>query len=98
MIPAFHAAIDEGLPDAHDDPQEISTSPGKFAPALQSLISKLGGLTALRATHSLRCTLYYLSLEAGSPPAQTGSFATQQGNVLQQQVEQISSKWRPSRR
>ena len=42
MIPAFHAAIDEGLPDAHDDPQNFDLA-GKFAPALQSLISKLGG-------------------------------------------------------
>ena len=23
LIPAFHAAIDEGLPDAHDDPQNF---------------------------------------------------------------------------
>jgi hypothetical protein len=40
LVPAFHATIDEGLPDSHDDPQNFDLG-GKFAPALQALIAQL---------------------------------------------------------
>lgn len=40
LIPAFHAPIDEGLPNAHDDPQNFDLG-GKFAPALRNLIGQL---------------------------------------------------------
>ena len=35
MIPAFHAAIDEGMDDAHDDPQHFEMA--RFASALERL-------------------------------------------------------------
>ena len=41
MIPAMHAPLDEAMPD-HDDPQNFDLE-GKLAPALQALITKLGG-------------------------------------------------------
>ena len=37
LIPAFHATIDDGIPDAHDDPQNFEL--GKFARALDKLLS-----------------------------------------------------------
>ena len=36
MIPAYHSAIDAGIKDAHDDPQNFDLS--KFAAALKSLL------------------------------------------------------------
>jgi hypothetical protein len=39
MIPAFHATIDEGLPNAHDDPQNFSLA--DFAARLTELIARL---------------------------------------------------------
>jgi hypothetical protein len=36
MIPAFHAAIDEGTPDAHDDPQNFDLK--KFDTSLGHLL------------------------------------------------------------
>lgn len=39
MIPAYHSAIDAGIKDAHDDPQNFDL--GKFAGALGSLIKKI---------------------------------------------------------
>jgi hypothetical protein len=39
LVPAFHAAIDEGLPDAHDDPQHFEI--GRFAEALATLLDAL---------------------------------------------------------
>ena len=42
MIPALHAPLDEGGPGDHDDPQNFDLA-GKLAPALQALITKLGG-------------------------------------------------------
>jgi hypothetical protein len=35
LIPAFHAALDEGIADAHDDPQHFETT--RFAAALERL-------------------------------------------------------------
>ena len=37
LIPAFHATVDDGIPDAHDDPQNFEL--GKFARALEKLLS-----------------------------------------------------------
>ena len=37
LIPAFHATIDDGIPDAHDDPQNFELS--KFTRALEQLVS-----------------------------------------------------------
>ena len=37
LIPAFHATVDDGIPDAHDDPQNFEL--GKFARALDQLVS-----------------------------------------------------------
>ena len=37
LIPAFHATVDDGIPDAHDDPQNFEL--GKFAGALERLMS-----------------------------------------------------------
>jgi hypothetical protein len=37
MIPAFHAAIDEGTPDAHDDPQNFDLT--KFDTSLGHLLT-----------------------------------------------------------
>lgn len=39
MIPAYHSAIDAGIKDAHDDPQNFEI--GKFAGALAGLIKKI---------------------------------------------------------
>lgn len=39
LIPAFHAAIDAGIKDAHDDPQNFDLE--KFAASLQSLIKRI---------------------------------------------------------
>jgi hypothetical protein len=39
LIPAFHAAIDEGLEDAHDDPQNFEIA--RFAAALEALRATL---------------------------------------------------------
>jgi hypothetical protein len=41
LIPAFHAAIDEGLPDAHDDPQNFDLA--AFDAAVTARIAALGG-------------------------------------------------------
>lgn len=41
LIPAFHAALDEGMNDAHDDPQHFDLL--AFAAALQALLQQLGG-------------------------------------------------------
>jgi len=40
LIPAMHAALDEGLNDAHDDPQNFDLG-GKFTAALSELITQL---------------------------------------------------------
>jgi hypothetical protein len=37
LIPAFHAAVDAGIPEAHDDPQNFELE--KFAAALEALLS-----------------------------------------------------------
>jgi hypothetical protein len=39
LIPAFHSAIDAGIKDAHDDPQNFELE--KFANELKKLIEKL---------------------------------------------------------
>lgn len=39
LIPAFHSAIDAGIKDAHDDPQNFEIE--KFSQALKSLLKKL---------------------------------------------------------
>jgi len=39
LIPAFHAAIDEGIPDGHDDPQHFDLD--AFARSLQSTLDAL---------------------------------------------------------
>jgi hypothetical protein len=39
LIPAFHAAIDEGISDAHDDPQNFDLS--KFDTALGQLLTNM---------------------------------------------------------
>ena len=39
LIPAFHSAVDAGIKDAHDDPQNFELE--KFADKLQKLINKL---------------------------------------------------------
>jgi hypothetical protein len=39
MVPAFHAVIDEGIPDAHDDPQNFELA--KFDAALRQLLMKI---------------------------------------------------------
>lgn len=41
LIPAFHAALDEGIPGAHDDPQHFEVE--RFAGALQQLRETLEG-------------------------------------------------------
>src|SRR5258707_1635331 len=43
LIPAFHAAIDEGLSDAHDDPQNFDMD--MFVSAMTTLRMSLGGRT-----------------------------------------------------
>lgn len=40
LIPAYHAAIDAGIKDAHDDPQNFELD--KFAEHLEKLIKKIG--------------------------------------------------------
>ncbi len=37
LIPAFHSAVDDGIPDAHDDPQNFELR--KFARELEQLVS-----------------------------------------------------------
>ena len=37
LIPAFHATVDDGIPDAHDDPQNFDLK--KFASELQKLLA-----------------------------------------------------------
>lgn len=39
MVPAYHSAMDAGIPDAHDDPQNFELR--EFAKALSSLIGKI---------------------------------------------------------
>jgi len=39
MVPAFHAVIDEGIPNAHDDPQNFELV--KFDVALGLLLTRL---------------------------------------------------------
>jgi hypothetical protein len=39
LIPAFHSAIDAGIKDAHDDPQNFELE--KFAKALENLVKKI---------------------------------------------------------
>ncbi len=39
LIPAYHSAIDAGIKDAHDDPQNFEL--GKFAKAIDKLLKKL---------------------------------------------------------
>ena len=41
LIPAFHAAIDAGIPNGHDDPLNFSIA--SFADSLQKLIDQLNG-------------------------------------------------------
>lgn len=40
LLPAFHAAVDAGIPDAHDDPQNFDM--GGWLAALESLLAELG--------------------------------------------------------
>ncbi len=40
LIPAFHAAFDHGIPDAHDDPQGFSTE--QWAAAVRTWIAAVG--------------------------------------------------------
>ena len=39
LIPAFHAAVDAGIKDAHDDPQNFELK--KFADKLKSILKKI---------------------------------------------------------
>ena len=39
MIPAFHAVIDDGIPDKHDDPQNFEF--GKFNDAINRLLRRI---------------------------------------------------------
>ena len=49
LIPAFHAAIDAGIPNGHDDPLNFSIA--SFADSLQRLIDQLnGGAATVAAT------------------------------------------------
>lgn len=47
LVPAFHAPIDEGLADAHDDPQNFVLA--DFAAALARLLQVLGGPSSVAA-------------------------------------------------
>lgn len=51
MIPAFHAAVDEGIPEAHDDPQNFELK--KFARALAELLSWNNPEQALSRSRSI---------------------------------------------
>ena len=37
LIPGFHATVDAGIPDAHDDPQNFELE--RFAAELEALVS-----------------------------------------------------------
>ena len=47
LVPAFHASIDEGLANAHDDPQNFVLT--DFAVALARLLQALGGAATVAA-------------------------------------------------
>ena len=49
MIPAFHAAIDVGIPDAHDDPQNFDTD--GWADQLRLILKELKAIKQERARH-----------------------------------------------
>ena len=66
LVPGFHAAIDEGLNDAHDDPQNFSLD--AFAAALGALRQRLGGPVAA-ATPEMQAT------PAAAPSAAAASSA-----------------------
>ena len=44
MIPAFHAVLDEGICDKHDDPQNFELE--QFAQSLDALVGELRTKTA----------------------------------------------------
>jgi hypothetical protein len=52
LIPAFHAAIDEGLPDAHDDPQNFDLA--AFGAAVTAWVAILRPARALGVTERRR--------------------------------------------
>jgi hypothetical protein len=39
LIPAFHAAVDAGIPEAHDDPQNFDLA--RWAERLRTLLAEL---------------------------------------------------------
>ena len=49
LIPAFHAAIDAGIPNGHDDPNGFDVD--SFANSLTLLLAKLRGPEAAQASH-----------------------------------------------
>jgi hypothetical protein len=65
LVPAMHAPIDEGLPDAHDDPQNFDLT--GFSSALDRLLPRLGGSIADPSAS----TQPAISAQAGQPPAVT---------------------------
>jgi hypothetical protein len=44
LIPAFHAVLDQGMPDPHDDPQNFDLS--KFGDAIRRLVDETGDRVA----------------------------------------------------
>jgi hypothetical protein len=49
LIPAFHAAIDAGIPNGHDDPMNFNIE--SFADSIDKLIQKLSGPEVVQAAH-----------------------------------------------
>ncbi len=49
LVPAFHAAIDAGIPNGHDDPLNFDIE--SFANSLQRLVEKLQGPEEIQAAH-----------------------------------------------
>jgi hypothetical protein len=72
LVPAFHAAIDEGLADAHDDPQNFVLA--DFAAALERLRQAVGGTAVAAAPKAASASAVSVAAPTSpaSPPAAAG--------------------------
>ncbi|MCR9136247.1 MAG: 3D domain-containing protein [Alphaproteobacteria bacterium] len=84
IIPAYHAVMDNHLPDGHDDPQNFDLA--AFDTALDALLNDIQifshGLGDQHPVLSLRTTNYYVAMHSEYPAGSDAAFLAPDGTIL----------------
>lgn len=88
LIPAYHAVLDNHLPDGHDDPQKFDIE--MWSGRLGDLVSDIGQFdpteaganVSENAKHSLKVTKYYVALHSDYVSGNSSAFRAPDGSIL----------------